>query len=70
LQSGDNGTMDVRCIHPRTPHEKTMSQDKLEECLTMLRQADEILMEENEIALACHLSLVIELLCERLDLAA
>jgi len=43
-----------------------MSNSKIEECLVLLRQADTILMEENEIALAAHLSLVIERLAMRL----
>lgn len=43
-----------------------MSQIKIEECLVLLRQADTLLMEENEIALAAHLSLVIERLAMRL----
>ncbi|HWI86266.1 MAG TPA: hypothetical protein VNT42_08100 [Sphingomonas sp.] len=43
-----------------------MSHDKIEECLSLLRRADDMLMEENEIALAAHLSLVIERLAMRL----
>jgi len=43
-----------------------MSHIKIEECLVLLRQADIMLMEENEIALAAHLSLVIERLAMRL----
>ena len=43
-----------------------MSHAKIEECLILLRQADAMLMEENEIALAAHLSLVIERLAMRL----
>jgi len=43
-----------------------MSHRKIEECLVLLRQADAMLMEENEIALAAHLSLVIERLAMRL----
>lgn len=43
-----------------------MSQTKIEECLLLLRKADAVLMEENEIALAAHLSLVIERLAMRL----
>jgi hypothetical protein len=43
-----------------------MSRIKIEECLVLLRQADAMLMEENEIALAAHLSLVIERLAMRL----
>jgi hypothetical protein len=43
-----------------------MSREKIEECLSLLRQADDILMEEKEIALAAHLSLVIERLAMRL----
>ena len=43
-----------------------MVQAKIERCLALLRQADDILMEENEIALAAHLSLVIERLAMRL----
>jgi len=43
-----------------------MSREKIEECLVLLRQADDILMAENEIALAAHLSLVIERLAMRL----
>jgi hypothetical protein len=36
-----------------------------ERCLVLLRRADDILMEQNELTLACHLSLVIELLSKR-----
>jgi hypothetical protein len=43
-----------------------MVQSKIEECLGLLRKADEILMQEKEIALAAHLSLVIERLAMRL----
>lgn len=43
-----------------------MSREKIEECLSLLRRADDLLMEENEIALAAHLSLVIERLAMRL----
>jgi len=43
-----------------------MSCEKIEECLDLLRQADQILMDENELALAAHLSLVIERLAMRL----
>ena len=43
-----------------------MSHDKIEECLRLLRQADDILMAEKELALAAHLSLVIERLAMRL----
>jgi hypothetical protein len=43
-----------------------MSHDKIEECLGLLRQADDILMAEKEMALAAHLSLVIERLAQRL----
>ena len=43
-----------------------MQKVKIEECLAHLRQADDILMEEKEIALAAHLSLVIERLAMRL----
>jgi hypothetical protein len=43
-----------------------MSHDKIEECLGLLRQADDILMAEKEMALAAHLSLVIERLAMRL----
>jgi hypothetical protein len=43
-----------------------MVNPQLEECLSLLRQADDILMEQQEIALAAHLSLVIELLAEKL----
>jgi len=39
---------------------------KIRECLALLREADEILMTENELSLAVHLSLVIERLAERL----
>jgi hypothetical protein len=43
-----------------------MSREKIEECLVLLRQADDILMAEKELALAAHLSLVIERLAMRL----
>jgi hypothetical protein len=43
-----------------------MPETKLEECLRLLRQADAILLAEQEDVLACHLSLVIELLAEKL----
>ncbi len=43
-----------------------MPKSKIEECLSFLRQADDILMEEKELALAAHLSLVIERLAMRL----
>lgn len=43
-----------------------MSRERTEECLRLLREADEILMSENELALAAHLSLVIERLAMRL----
>jgi len=43
-----------------------MSREKIEECLALLRQADDILMAEKELALAAHLSLVIERLAMRL----
>ena len=43
-----------------------MTHDKIEECLALLRQADDILMAEKELALAAHLSLVIERLAVRL----
>jgi hypothetical protein len=43
-----------------------MQCEKIEECLSLLRRADDLLMEENEIALAAHLSLVIERLAMRL----
>ena len=43
-----------------------MSREKIEECLDLLRQADLILMNEKELALAAHLSLVIERLAMRL----
>ncbi len=43
-----------------------MSHDKIEECLGLLRKADDILMAEKELALAAHLSLVIERLAMRL----
>jgi len=43
-----------------------MSREKIEECLALLRQADDLLMTENELALAAHLSLVIERLAMRL----
>ncbi len=43
-----------------------MSRDKIEECLALLRRADDILMDEEETALAAHLSLVIERLAMRL----
>jgi hypothetical protein len=45
----------------------TMPQAKVEECLSLLRQADMLLLESKEAALACHLSLVIELLAVRLE---
>lgn len=44
-----------------------MSQLQIEECLSHLRKADLILMEQRELALACHLSLVIDLLSARLE---
>jgi hypothetical protein len=44
-----------------------MSDKKLDECLRLLREADALLLERNEMALACHLSLVIERLAARLD---
>jgi hypothetical protein len=43
-----------------------MSREKIEECLDLLRRADQILMDEKELALAAHLSLVIEKLAMRL----
>lgn len=43
-----------------------MSQAKIEECLRLLRAADTVLMENDEIGLAAHLSLVIERLAMRL----
>jgi len=43
-----------------------MVRERIEECLALLRQADDILMEEKELALAAHLSLVIEKLAMRL----
>jgi hypothetical protein len=36
-------------------------------CLALLRQADEIVMEENELAIAVHLSRAIEDLVVRID---
>jgi hypothetical protein len=45
-----------------------MSREKIQHCLGLLREADDLLMNENEIALAAHLSLVIELLAARLPL--
>ncbi len=44
-----------------------MVQDRMKDCLALLRQADDMLMHDNEIALAAHLSLVIELLAARLQ---
>jgi hypothetical protein len=43
-----------------------MSRDMIEFCLHLLREVDDILMSEEELALGAHLSLVIELLAERL----
>ena len=43
-----------------------MSEIDMEECLSLLRRADDMLMDGNEIALAAHLSLVIERLTLRL----
>jgi hypothetical protein len=43
-----------------------MARERIEECLALLRQADDILMAEKELALAAHLSLVIEKLAMRL----
>jgi hypothetical protein len=43
-----------------------MSRERIEECLRLLRQADDVLMAEKELALAAHLSLVIERLAMRL----
>jgi hypothetical protein len=39
---------------------------KIKECLRLLRKADDILMADEELALAVHLSLVIERLALRL----
>jgi hypothetical protein len=46
-----------------------MSVSEAERCLALLRRADDILMEQNELTLACHLSLVIELLATRATLS-
>ena len=43
-----------------------MVRERIEECLALLRQADDMLMAEEELALAAHLSLVIEKLAMRL----
>ena len=43
-----------------------MQREQIEECLALLRQADDLLMAANELALAAHLSLVIERLAMRL----
>lgn len=43
-----------------------MPRERIEECLDLLRRADLILMDEKELALAAHLSLVIERLAMRL----
>ena len=47
-----------------------MNQMKIDRCLCLLREADDILMAENQLAIATHLSLVIELLAARSILAA
>ncbi len=39
---------------------------KIKECLLLLRKADDILMADEELAIAVHLSLVIERLTLRL----
>ena len=44
-----------------------MSDAQIELCLEHLRAADAILMAEDELSLAVHLSLVIERLAERLE---
>ncbi len=45
-----------------------MSEDQIRKCLVLLRAPDAMLMAENELALAAHLSLVIERLAERLTI--
>ena len=42
-----------------------MTNTEIAECLALLRQADDMLMGANELALAAHLSLVIERLAIR-----
>ncbi len=39
----------------------------MEECLALLRKADDLLMDANELAIAVHLSRAIEELAARLD---
>ena len=39
---------------------------KIKECLALLREADDMLMADEELAIAVHLSLVIERLALRL----
>jgi hypothetical protein len=56
--------MPMQSIVPRQPD--PMPPGKMKECLALLRQADTMLIESEEAALACHLSLVIELLADRL----
>ncbi len=43
-----------------------MDDGLVEQCLALLRRADDMLMRESELALAAHLSLVIERLADRL----
>ena len=47
-----------------------MDTDTVQECLSLLREADDMLMANDELALAVHLSLVIERLALRLPVCA
>jgi hypothetical protein len=54
--------------HSRAPDRTgSMSPERMKDCLALLRQADALLEDGNEVALGCHLSLVIERLAEKLD---
>ncbi|WP_404711969.1 hypothetical protein [Sphingomonas sp. MMS24-J13] len=44
-----------------------MNLAKMEECLALLRKADDLLMEDNELAIAVHVSRAIEDLAARID---